>query len=510
MTPGFSTPTVFGKDTTFFPDVALSFLTVGRDLVPTTQEVIANGTLPGTRSFWDVIVQPGRVWRQRKDRGWSRASFPFALLNRLEGETHHGLATFVYRGARVSHVRFQVVAQTAPFYVADAFNAWGTISAAYARGGIPDLAQRARRHRAAVAGRLPVAAFDELETAVRPDLLAAFDNTADDSLVLQRALVHRGVLYRSACTAHAGPLPFCDGLRFGTWSVSKSAMLNVATLRLAAKFGAGLLDERVADHVPAFRRPGWDDVTFLDLANMASGHGATAEDPACYLCDYDRWYLAPSRAEKLAQALDYPRAWTPGTTYNYRDQDAFLLGVALEEYLREKEGPDASLSAMLEREVYRPIGIATAPAIRTVEADGSPGHPMVVYGFLPTLDDLAKIGLLFTHHGAWRGRQILHRQLVDTLLPKRTPPPRALPKGEEGPFGPTLYHLNWHIEPFEASEGCEVHLPKMQGWGGNLVTLMSRHTVGIRIAGASSPPEGFQSAVGQARVAEQLVPFCRE
>lgn len=210
-------------------------------------------------------------------------------------------------------------------------------------------------------------------------------------------------------------------------------MLNVATLRLAAKFGAGLLDERVADHVPAFRRPGWDDVTFLDLANMASGHGATPEDPACYLCDYDRWYLAPSRAEKLAQALDYPRAWTPGTTYNYRDQDAFLLGVALEEYLREKEGPDGSLSAMLEREVYRPIGIATAPAIRTVEADGSPGHPMVVYGFLPTLDDLAKIGLLFTHHGAWRGRQILHRQLVDTLLPKRTPPPRALPKGEEGP-----------------------------------------------------------------------------
>ncbi|MDP9400245.1 MAG: serine hydrolase [Actinomycetota bacterium] len=82
--------------------------------------------------------------------------------------------------------------------------------------------------------------------------------------------------------------------------MSKSAMLNAATLRLAAKFGAGLLDERVADHVPAFRRPGWDDVTFLDLANMASGHGATPEDPACYLCDYDRWYLAPSRAEKLA------------------------------------------------------------------------------------------------------------------------------------------------------------------------------------------------------------------
>jgi hypothetical protein len=29
MTPGFSLPTVFGEDATFFPDVALSFLTSG-------------------------------------------------------------------------------------------------------------------------------------------------------------------------------------------------------------------------------------------------------------------------------------------------------------------------------------------------------------------------------------------------------------------------------------------------------------------------------------------------
>ncbi len=196
---------------------------------------------------------------------------------------------------------------------------------------------------------------------------------------------------------------------------------------------------------------------------MASGHGATAENPTCYLCDYDRWYLAPSKAKKLAQSLEYPLAWTPGTKHNYRDKDAFLLGVALEEYLRSKEGPDASLWAMLEREVYGPIGISEAPVIRTVEADGAPGHPMVVYGFLPTLDDLAKIGLLYQRHGEWRGRQILHRELVESLLPKPAPPARALPKGEDGPFGATFYHLNWHIEPFEARDGCRVYLLKMQG-----------------------------------------------
>ncbi len=216
--------------------------------------MIPKGTLPRRRSFWDVVVQPGRVWRQRGDHGWSRASFPLALLNRLEGETHNGVATFVFRGARVSHVRFQVVAQTAPFYVSDYFNAWGTTRESFIPGRISRLAERARRHRRAVAGRFAVASFDELEAAVSPDLLAAFDNTADDSLVLQRALLHKRVLYRSACATHAGPFPFCDQVRYGTWSVSKSAALNVATLRLAAKFGAGMLDEKV----PPTSRPSGD------------------------------------------------------------------------------------------------------------------------------------------------------------------------------------------------------------------------------------------------------------
>ncbi len=85
----------------------------------------------------------------------------------------------------------------------------------------------------------------------------------------------------------------------------------------------------------------------------------------------------------------------------------------------------------------------------------------------------------------------------------------ALPKGEDRPFGATFYHRNWHIEPFEARDGCQLYLPRMQGWGGNLVTLMPGRTVGLRIANAWTPPEGFQSAVGQARVAERLTSFCR-
>ena len=75
---------------------------------------------------WDVIVQPGRVWSEPGDGGWSRASFPFALVHSIEEpETHNGVATFLYKDGQVSDLTFQVVQQTSPYYVVDYFPAPG-------------------------------------------------------------------------------------------------------------------------------------------------------------------------------------------------------------------------------------------------------------------------------------------------------------------------------------------------------------------------------------------------
>ena len=94
--------------------------------------MIRYGSNDQGRSYWDIIVQPGRVWSQPDDGGWSRAGFPFALVNSIEGETHNGLATFLYKDGRVSNLRFQIVQQTAPFYIKDDFVAAGLVRAAFA------------------------------------------------------------------------------------------------------------------------------------------------------------------------------------------------------------------------------------------------------------------------------------------------------------------------------------------------------------------------------------------
>ncbi|UJL46218.1 beta-lactamase family protein [Virgibacillus sp. NKC19-16] len=518
ISPDFNTHKVHGKDITFFPDVSLEFFTVDdKYLVPVTQDVIPNGTLEHTRSYWDIVVQPGRVWSNfDQDNDWNRASFPFSLVNRLEGETRIGIAMFLYKEDKVSHVRFQIVAQTGPFDVSGYFNAWGVTKASYKSGGIDNLENHKNVYRRHLENRFPTAPFNELKEKVGAKTLAAFNgatNTAEEKHVLQTGLLYEGVLYRSPCHFAAGPFPYCDEIRYGVWSVTKTAMMNVAMLRLAEKYGRGLLDEKIANYIQIPEtQTEWKAVTYLDMANMASGRGATADDPTSYLGDYHRWYLAPSKNEKVTESLDYPRIWEPGTKYNYRDQDAFLLGVALEGFLRSKEGEDASLEQLLKKEVYEPIGIYYAPVNRSIEDNGLSGHPRMDFGYHATLDDLAKIALLYEKRGNWNGKPILNRQLVDSILPKQDPPALALPKGVRNEFGPKYYAMNWHIEPYRSSEGRELYLPNMRGYGGNIVTLMPGHVVGLRMANnlITSDSADFDSTVPQARVGDQLVSFCRD
>jgi Beta-lactamase len=489
---------VGGKDTRFFPNVSITFFTAGSKLVPTTQDVIRNGVLSGTRSYWDIIVQPGRVWTQANDHGWHRASFPFALVNSIEGETHTGVALFLYRGSRVSSVRFQIVQETAPFDVPQYFTAWGTSAAAFTRG-VAHLAADRRAFTNTQRAQLPELPWSALAGRAPAKTLGAFASYKD---VIQSAAVIGGKIYRTDCPTAAGPFPYCSAVRYGVWSITKSAMLNVATLRLAEKFGSGFLGHSIAPYVPGAAAQGWSNVTFRDLANMASGHGPAGHG-TCYLCDYTRWYLAPGEAAKTTEALNYPAFTKPGTKFNYRDQDAYLLGVADDNFLKSHEGSKANIWTMLANEVYRPIGISGAPTNSTIETPGAAGLPLMAYGYYPTLDDLAKIAMLYQSGGAWKGKQILDRALVDQLLPRKTLPKGALLASSDGS---EHYLLDWHIVRVRATSRCTRYVPQAEGWGGNTLTLLPGGVSLLRMRNnwvATPHPQNTVNAL-----ASQLAPLC--
>jgi hypothetical protein len=515
--PAFSSPAVLGRDPRLFPGVAISFFTDRGDLVPFTQDVIRYGSGKTGRSYWDIIVQPGRVWSQPDDRGWSRAGFPFALVNSIEGETHNGLATFLYKGGRVSNVRFQIVQQTAPFYIEEQFVAAGLIPAAFEPVAAGRLSSLQREYEAGRAAAVPTASWDQLAEKVGPAKLAGFDGTMRASDIVLSGLDYQGTFYLKGCQSAGGPLPWCDRARFGVWSATKALANETALLRLAQKYGPAVFEARIADYVPeAARHRGWHDVRFEDAINMATGigNGSTRREPNDtsdgYLDpSYSRWYEARSTREKVAALLEdggvYP--WGPGKVTRYRDQDMFILGVAMDRFLKSKEGAGASIWSMLQREVFAPIGIHQAPTNRTLEADGSIGHPLLAYGYYPTISDMVLIARLYQNDGRHGGQQILYAPRIRELL--AGPQPRGFPTGEKLPAGESTYFNAFWITSYVAAPDCRLFYPRMIGWGGNIVALLPGGSTGIRLAKSGETADNVEvDTSGMARVADSLSRFC--
>jgi Beta-lactamase len=507
---------VFGKETALFPAVEISFLTVGADLVPASQDVLRAGSLNRGRSFWDLIVQPGRVWSEPGDGLWSRAAFPFALVNSLEGETHNGVAMFAYRGGRVSHLRFQIMQQTSPYYVSDDFTASGTAPATFRSGPPPELEKLTRDYAKSIAEEVPIRSWAELAARVGAERLAGFDETLSASDRVVAGLDYQGTFYLKSCVSAAGDLPWCDRARFGVWSATKALANATALLRLAQKFGPGVFDERIADYVVEARAyPAWRDVRFVDAINMATGvgNGSTRWNPNDvsdgYIDPtYDNWYSALSESGKVHALLETAHAypWGPGKVARYRDQDMYLLGVAMDRYLKAKEGAAASIWTMLEREVYEPIGIRYAPTNRTIEADGARGQPLMAFGYYPTIGDMVRIARLYQNDGRHGDAQILYRPRVHELLHSRGP--LGLPTGEKRRFGETFYYHAFWMNAFQAGDRCQILYPVMEGWGGNLIALFPQGSTAIRLAKARSDDDRSGDPADMAVVADRLAAFC--
>jgi CubicO group peptidase (beta-lactamase class C family) len=485
---------IAGRDTRLFPQLTLAFTTTGDRLVPLEWgQMVAEDPVAGVASYWCVIPQFGRVWRDAADdSGWSYAALPLMLVNDLENHCHQGLARFRYRAGQVKEFQFQFVQQTSPYLLKQHFVCWGKAQVS---------CEPLNTHGVRADGRrLPAYPWEALGGRVSD----AFGMPLEPQWRVALALVQPDGLYFQQSLTAAGPYPYPLEMRFGVRSIMKSIAAPLALLRLAHLHGAEVLDLKVGAFVPGLDRK-YDTVRFIDAANMASGFGGTGtlqtqpndfEDG--YLdADYDDWYTAPSHEAKLAHIRRSlrPYPWSPGTIPRYRDQDFYLLGAAVDGYLKSIRGPDADVWDMLCEEVFAPIGILAAPTTRTQEPGGGPGLVWFNAGYFPTLDDLAKIALLYQGRGEWGGREILHRELTAVLLSAQGALSKqyglALPPGEM-PFEalpatkPTHYRMGFHFTPYQSRRsGRRYYLPTMWGSGESEVILYPNGIASIRIGKAA-------------------------
>jgi len=101
-----------------------------------------------------------------------------------------------------------------------------------------------------------------------------FDGDTVPEALKVSGLLLDGVLYVRGCETRLGPYPYCRQMRHGVFSVTKSMGAAVALLRLAQKYGDEVLALKIKDYVPVTAaHDGWEQVTFADVLNMATGIG---------------------------------------------------------------------------------------------------------------------------------------------------------------------------------------------------------------------------------------------
>ena len=199
-------------------------------LIPLERGIILSGEIQ--QSFWNIIVAPGKIWRETGDNGYSRAALPFTLTDSYIGQARNGVATFVFNDAEVSPVAIQITQETAPlvdYYQAE-FRA--SIPVDYESAELPEREKYIQEFQEELAGQLAVQPWSELADADATRALFNLFLTQDD--VSAAALIIDDVLYvQPVETRSAGPFPYPQSMRHGVFSVTKTLAMSLSMLYVA-------------------------------------------------------------------------------------------------------------------------------------------------------------------------------------------------------------------------------------------------------------------------------------
>lgn len=451
------------------PEFSFEFVQNGSHLIPVTQ-----GLIYTTHQNWNYIIGPGRVWKENSDNGYSRAAFPFALVQRNANCTHNGVMTFLFNNSGVSKVRYQITQETCFYYKV---NLWGQLNATYSAYAVSNAATYKANHAAEVGNRLPTKPISALATDYPSSGInvSVFGSGITPAHMTYYGVVYNGTNYVSGCTTRYGTYAFCENLRAPSYSTAKSAFAGVALMRLGQKYGTGVYNLLIKDYVPEYTSsPGvWTNVTFNHTIDMATGNyrlaGYQSDEGGSYM---ETFFLAEPYTDKITAAFNFPYKVAPGTFWNYHSSDTFIVTRAMNNYLQAQEGTGADIFNMVKNEVFNPIKLTTG--VSTIRTDNSnTGAPFGGYGLFWTQDDIAKVAkFLNNDNGYANGSQILQVDMLADSMQDDSSDRGLDTTGNTG----FKYNNGFWAEDFTPAAfpqySCTFYAPFMSGYGGITVVMM--------------------------------------
>jgi hypothetical protein len=474
------------------PPFDFSFVQSGDALIP-----VQRGAIPSTHAMWEFILEPGRVWDEPGDGGYSRAALPFTLEERNANCMHNGVLTFLFRSdGSVSDVAYQIASETCRYFK---FDLWGRAAARYVPQAVPDAARIASAYAAEVAARLPVkpiAALAQDHPGADPSAFGSVVEV-DPADMTTYGLVLDGVNYRGGCDTRMGPYPFCEVMDLPSYSLAKSIFAGLAAMRLA-KLYPGVISEMVAPLVPACAAAGsWNDVTLGNVLDMASGHYNSPADQADEDADdIGPFFDASDHAGRIGFACThYPRKGAPGTQWVYHTADTYLLGTALNAFYRSKVGANADVFRDVLTPIWRQLALAPAIDVSRRSYDAV-AQPFTGWGLTLHADDIAKLAAFITGPAP-----LLDRKMLDGAL-QRDPASTGM-RASTADF---RYHNGFWAWNAATVLGCKTPawIPFMSGYGGIAVVLMPNGMTYYYFSDG-----GAYSWARAAAESDRIKPFCQ-
>jgi hypothetical protein len=434
---------------------------------------LQRGNINTAHPYWTWILGPGQVWSEPADEGASRASLPFALVQRNSNCTHNGTLTFLFDDVAVSKVHYQITQETCLYYK---FDLWGLLDASYQPQPVSDSAEVKAAFAAELAARMPSKPIGDLTNDFPGTDLSAFGADITAEHMTAYGLVVDGTNYVSNCATRYGNYPYCGWMSMPSYSAAKSFFAGLATMRLAEQYDSGIYDLLIRDYVPeaAAANGDWTSVTFEHAADMVTGNYQSSlfmVDDGSAKMD-NEFYLVESHAEKIAGAFSWPNKAQSGTSWVYHTADTYILTQALQGYLESWSGAGADIFDYLVDEIFVPLNLSPSAqtSLRTSD-DSWNGRPFGGYGLWFLQDDVAKLGqFLATERGAIDGIQLLDPVGLDAAL-QLDPADRGYDTTGSKPL---VYNNGFWGREFTTDEGyaCDFWVPFASGFGGITVALM--------------------------------------
>jgi hypothetical protein len=385
--------------------------------------------------YWDYFIGVGQISQDQVDPTYYRVVLPLALVEKNQNCVHNGIVSFLINDqANTSHFYYQISSETCAYFKPDL---WGMGKLTYtpmtpnhSSKVLSDYQQEKQR-------RLPIEPISALAKRFKQlnvDNLALTKLIKKDDMTVFGVL-YQGVNYVSNCHTRAGNYPFCAAMILPSYSTAKSIFAGLTMLYLQ-RFYPDIFNESVELWVPECQGGDWQGVSFGDLLNMRSGHYDSSEEgvdeKAPKLLTF---FNAQSHQDKIRfSCQSYPKQSAPGSQFVYHTSDTYLLGAALNQFVKKNMGRDKNIFAdVFLQKVLGDLSLSTVIEHSRVTADAAL-QPFVGFGLFFNTDDIAKISQF--------ANQQTELAIGRSMLPSRQPSNTLYGSGRSQPVSPSLAYQN--------------------------------------------------------------------